>query len=1245
MGASPTSKASIETRIVLISLDGHLGAVVDRAHEQLRAELPGIKLSFHAASEWARRPETLDACRADIAKADIIVASMLFMEDHIQAVLPDLQARRDSCDAMLGCLAASEIVQLTKLGQFDMSKPATGPMALVKRLRGSGDKAKAGAKQMKTLRRLPRLLKYIPGTAQDVRAYFLSMQYWLAGSEQNITNLVKHLIHRYAAGPRRALRGAVPPLPPVEYPDTGLYHPRMQPPVGTAVSALPLNRANRPRVGLLIMRSYVTAEDTGHYDGVIDALEARGLRVVPAYASGLDAREAIERYFVKDGSPTIDALVSLTGFSLIGGPAFNDSEAATELLQELDVPYVCGQALEFQSLSEWGQGANGLTPVEATMMVASPELHGATNPIVFGGRADHGSTCSGCNRKCHFDDGQRRMRACPERTDMLARRVERLISLKRSDRADRKIAITLFNFPPNGGAAGSAAHLDVYTSLYNFLCKLQLEGYSVEIPESVDALRTTLLGGNSERYGTDANVGAKLPVDAYVRREKRLAEIEAEWGPAPGRHLSDGRNLLILGETFGNVFVGFQPAFGYEGDPMRLLFDKSFTPTHAFAAYYRYLKSEFRADAIVHFGMHGALEFMPGKQVGLSDKCWPDSLIGDVPNVYFYAANNPSEATLAKRRIGAVTISHLTPPLTEAGLYKDLIGLKASIDRWRKRDPGASTASDELAALIQAEAVMLDLAPETPVWTSRSEAEIERLRQDLIELESSLIPEGLHVAGEIAPADMRAEMLKTLPTQDEGAPFDTAAIEAIAAGASAQRVASEYGLKDRLGALSHLQEVNQALSQSTELEALVHALDAGFTPPVAGGDLIRNPDILPTGRNIHGFDPFRLPSPFAVKDGTRQADLLIDRYEKDHGQAPESIAVVLWGTDNLKSEGAQIAQVLALMGAKPRTDSYGRLAGADLIPLDELGRPRIDVMVTLSGIFRDLLPMQTRLIASAALAAAQADEPDNMNFIAKHVRAYIAEHGCDLETAALRVFSNADGAYGSNINQLVEEGCWNDEDELADAFSRRKSFAYGQIGTPTQQSGLMQSLLGQVDMAYQNLESVEVGLTTIDHYFDTLGGIGRAAAKAQGSETSVYIGDHTRGQGAVRSLADQVALETRTRTLNPKWYEGMLRHGYEGVRQIEAQITNTMGWSATTRQVDPWVYQRMTETFVLDEDLRERLADLNPKACAKVANRLIEASERNYWQPDPETLAALIKAGEDLEDRIEGVTASAGAAA
>jgi magnesium chelatase subunit H len=300
--------------------------------------------------------------------------------------------------------------------------------------------------------------------------------------------------------------------------------------------------------------------------------------------------------------------------------------------------------------------------------------------------------------------------------------------------------------------------------------------------------------------------------------------------------------------------------------------------------------------------------------------------------------------------------------------------------------------------------------------------------------------------------------------------------------------------------------------------------------------------------------------------------------------------------------------------------------------------------VTLSGIFRDLLPLQIKLIAEAAYLAAAADEPLDQNFVRKHALSYQEQHGCDLETAALRVYGNAEGAYGSNVNHLVENSRWDDGDELAETYTRRKCFAYGRAGRPMQQAALLNSVLKDVDLAYQNLDSVELGVTTVDNYFDTLGGISRAVKRAKGGETApVYIGDQTRGDGVVRTLSEQVALETRTRMLNPKWYEGMLEHGYEGVRQIEVHVTNTMGWSATTGQVQPWVYQQLTQTFMLDPEMRERLAKLNPTASVKVANRLIEASERKYWQPEAHVLEALRRAGEELEDRLEGVYEGASA--
>jgi magnesium chelatase subunit H len=421
-----------------------------------------------------------------------------------------------------------------------------------------------------------------------------------------------------------------------------------------------------------------------------------------------------------------------------------------------------------------------------------------------------------------------------------------------------------------------------------------------------------------------------------------------------------------------------------------------------------------------------------------------------------------------------------------------------------------------------------------------------------------------------------------------------------------------------------------------ELDGLMKALSAKFVEPVPGGDVIRSPDILPTGRNIHAFDPFRMPTAFAMSDGVKQADLLIETHES----LPRTVALVLWGSDNIKSDGVPIAQALSLMGAKPRFDDYGRLCGADLIPLAELGRPRVDVIMTLSGIFRDLLPLQTRMLAEAAYKAANADEPLDQNFVRAHALTYANEMGCDMEAASLRVFSNAEGAYGSNVNSLVDSSLFDNEDELADAYEARKSFAYGMDGKATKNPSLLQAALKDVDVAYQNLESVELGVTTVDHYFDTLGGIARAVKRAKGgAEAAVYIGDQTRGTAKVRTLKDQVALETRSRALNPKFFEALLEHGHEGVRQIEAQITNTLGWSATTGQVDPWVYQKLSETFVLDTDMRERLAALNPQASVRMASRLLEASDRDYWQPDEQTLNDLQDAADALEDRLEGVAA------
>jgi magnesium chelatase subunit H len=1239
---SPVDGASAATpvRVVIVTLDRHLGGVVARAQADLRRNIPGLCLTLHAATDWAEEPGALDRCLADIATGDIIISTMLFIEDHVRCVLPALQARREQCDAMIGAMSAGEIVRLTKLGPLRMDKSDKGPLALIKRMRGSKGKS-SGAGQMAMLRRLPKILRFIPGAAQDLRAYFLTMQYWLAGSQDNIGAMVAFLVGRYADGPRRAVRGAIDAAEPKAYPDVGVYHPRALNRMGEDLDVLPQSeREIDGVVGLLVLRSYVLGEDTGHYDGVIAALEARRLRVVPVFASGLDGRPAMERFFIKDGLPCVDAVVSLSGFSLVGGPAYNDAKAAEEMLARLDVPYISAQPLEFQTLEAWGASGAGLSPVESTIMVAIPELDGAVAPMVFGGRSEGaGRPCQGCSRRCCFPAsvGAPRMQACPERAEALAGRVARLVRLRKAARADRNLAIVLFNFPPNAGAVGSAAYLAVFASLHNTLKALKTAGYEVEVPATVDEVRKRLLGGNSERFGTDANVHVRIPAEDHLRRERHLCEIEGQWGPAPGKVLSDGRSIFVLGAQFGRVLVGLQPGFGYEGDPMRLLFDKSFAPTHAFSAFYRYLREDFAAHAVLHFGTHGALEFMPGKQVGLSADCWPERLIGDLPNFYLYAANNPSEGAIAKRRSGAALISYLTPPISQAGLYKGLVDLKASIHRHRACGPQAPDLA-ALTALIEEQACALD------IFAPAGRDTVPAIAEQVFELEQTLIPSGLHTVGEALSAEARLDLLAAMSRSQGGEEPAVAALRAIVDGASAQAAMPLSGLaqnKETLALLTELAQSDRLLARDHELEGIVHALDGGYIRPAPGGDLLSTPAILPTGRNLHGFDPFRLPSVFAVRSGAAQAQILLDRHTAETGAMPESVALVLWGSDNLKSEGVPIAQALSLMGARPRFDSYGRLCGAELIPLAELGRPRVDVLITLSGIFRDLLALQVKMLAEAAFLAADADEPLELNFIRKHALEHQAEQGCDLETAALRVFSNADGAYGANVNQMIDSGCWTDESELADVYQARKCFAYGRAGKPVRQSSMLQNILKRVDLAYQNVESVELGVTTIDHYVDTLGGISQAVRRAKGVEAPVYIGDQTAGAAKVRTLAEQVALETRTRMLNPRWYEELLKHGYEGVRQIEAQVTNTMGWSATTHQVAPWVYQQIGETYVLDAKMRARLAELNPVASARMARRLIEACERKYWTPDDATLAALHQASDELEDGLEGVAHAA----
>jgi magnesium chelatase subunit H len=595
---------------------------------------------------------------------------------------------------------------------------------------------------LKWTARLPKLMRYVPnaGPVRDAKIYLVLMSYFLQPTPRNIESMILLALKSYSDDER--LRSMEVPQPE-SVASVAIYHPdapalfesfeeyqswysrtgsksKDQSSKSNASSLNP-----NTTIGLLLMRPQILSNSRKHYDALIRAIEAEGLSVIPAISTLMDNREACEKFFVtkgtisplpasgegqgvgttsrsfssptplrqrraeqNDGLPTsrphkarISQIVSLTGFSFVGGPALNDSEAAADYLKELNVPYRSLVSLDAQTIESWRESFTGLNPVQTGMQVAIPEIDGATEPFVFGGIPSRGVAPTPLDDRCV----------------RVAKRIKRWNRLQTANRSDLRIALVLYCFPPNKGNIGTAADLDVFASVFDLLGQLKAEGYTVRAPRSSEDLRELLLHGNSDEFTTNANVAYRMPVHEYRELNPFVAEIEREWETAPGAINARDNELLIQGITLGNIFIGVQPTFGFEDDPMRLLMSKGGSPHHGFAAFYTFLEKVFKGDAVVHVGTHGAMEFMPGKQVGMSGECWPDRLLGELPNIYIYSVNNPSEGTIAKRRSYAELISYLTPPIENAGLYRGLATLKDLISNYR-----SSTDEDERARLYEA---------------------------------------------------------------------------------------------------------------------------------------------------------------------------------------------------------------------------------------------------------------------------------------------------------------------------------------------------------------------------------------------------------------------------------------------------------------------------------------------------------------------------------------------------------------
>ncbi|WP_375474219.1 magnesium chelatase subunit H [uncultured Nostoc sp.] len=1304
-------------KVVYVVLESQYQSALSQAVRTINANNPNLAIEISGyLIEELRDPENYEEFKREIESANIFIASLIFIEDLAQKVVAAVEPHRDRLDVSVVFPSMPEVMRLSKMGSFSLAQLGQSKSAIAQFMRKRKEKSGAGFQDgmLKLLRTLPQVLKFLPmDKAQDARNFMLSFQYWLGGSPENLENFLLMLADKYVfKGLEKQNFAPSTYEQPVVYPDLGIWHPLAGSMFEDVREYLNWYTARKdissdlkdplaPCVGLVLQRTHLVTGDDAHYVAMVQELEALGARVLPVFAGGLDFSKPVDAYFYEPNTniQLVDAVISLTGFALVGGPARQDHPKAIESLKRLNRPYMVALPLVFQTTEEWMDSDLGLHPIQVALQIAIPELDGAIEPIILSGR----------------DGTTGKAIALRDRVEAVAERALKWANLRRKPKLDKKVAITVFSFPPDKGNVGTAAYLDVFGSIYEVMKALKNNGYDLpELPESAEALMQEVIHDAQAQYNSpELNIAYKMSVPEYEALTPYSHRLEENWGPPPGHLNSDGQNLLIYGKQFGNVFIGVQPTFGYEGDPMRLLFSRSASPHHGFAAYYTYLEQVWKADAVLHFGTHGSLEFMPGKQMGMSGDCYPDNLIGSIPNLYYYAANNPSEATIAKRRSYAETISYLTPPAENAGLYKGLKELSELIASYQTLKDSGRGIPIVNSIMDKCRIVNLDKDINLPDTDARDMSADDRdnivgnVYRKLMEIESRLLPCGLHVIGKppsaeeaiatlvnIASLDRQEEELQGLPgiiansigrniddiyqNNDRGILADVQLLQDITLATRAAVTALVQEQIDAEGRVSFVSRLNffnmgkkepwvealhkagypkvdtatlkplfeylefclQQVCADNELGALLRGLEGEYILPGPGGDPIRNPDVLPTGKNIHALDPQSIPTTAAVQSAKIVVDRLLVRNKSENdGKWPETIACVLWGTDNIKTYGESLAQIMWMVGVRPVPDALGRVNKLELISLEELGRPRIDVVINCSGVFRDLFINQMNLLDQGVKMAAEADEPLEMNFVRKHALQQAEEMGVNLRQAATRVFSNASGSYSSNINLAVENSTWDSEAELQEMYLNRKSFAFNSDnpGIMDESRQIFESTLKTADATFQNLDSSEISLTDVSHYFDSDPTKLVANLRGDGKKPASYIADTTTANAQVRTLTETVRLDARTKLLNPKWYEGMLNHGYEGVRELSKRLVNTMGWSATAGAVDNWIYEDTNETFIKDEEMQKRLMNLNPHSFRKVVSTLLEVNGRGYWETSEDNLDRLRELYQEVEDRIEGI--------
>ncbi|MFM9556791.1 cobaltochelatase subunit CobN [Streptomyces caniscabiei] len=1047
--------------------------------------------------------------------------------------------------------------------------------------------------------------------------------------------------------------------------------------------------ADGPTIAVLYYRAHHMSGNTAFVGALCEAIEEKGARALPLYVASLRAPEPELIEELRAADAIVTTVLAAGGTKPAEASAGGDDESwDAGALTGLDVPILQALCLT-GSRSAWEESDEGVSPLDAASQIAVPEFDGRLITVPF-------------SFKEIDEDGLPAYVADPERAARVAGIAVRHARLRHIANADKRLALVLSAYPTKHSRIGNAVGLDTPASAVALLRRLREEGYDfgtdAEVPGLAsgdgDELIRALIeaGGHDQDWLTEEQLArnpVRIPAADYRRWYAGLPEelrtsVEEHWGPPPGemfvgRSANPEGDIVLAALRFGNLLILIQPPRGFGENPIAIYHDPDLPPSHHYLAAYRWIAARaddggFGADAMIHLGKHGNLEWLPGKNAGLSAACGPDAALGDLPLIYPFLVNDPGEGTQAKRRVHATLVDHLVPPMARADSYGDIARLEQLLDEYAQissMDPAKLPAiRAQIWTLIQAAKLDHDLGLDDRPEDDGFDDFLLHVDGWLCEVKDAQIRDGLHVLGN-PPADadrvnlvlaiLRARQIwggtQALPGLREALGLDESAATRVTADEAEAKARALVERMEELGwdpdsvPDEHGEQVTAILefaarevvprleATTAELHHVVHALNGGFVPAGPSGSPLRGlVNVLPTGRNFYSVDPKAVPSRLAWETGQALADSLLERYRADNGEWPTSVGLSLWGTSAMRTAGDDVAEALALLGVRPVWDDASRrVTGLEAIPAEELGRPRIDVTLRISGFFRDAFPHTIGLLDDAVRLAASLDEPAEANHVRAHVQADLASHG-DERRATTRIFGSRPGTYGAGLLQLIDSRDWRTDADLAEVYTVWGGYAYGREldGRPAREE--METAYKRIEVAAKNTDTREHDIADSDDYFQYHGGMVATVRALRGTAPEAYIGDSTRPETVrTRTLVEETSRVFRARVVNPKWIEAMRRHGYKGAFELAATVDYLFGYDATTGVIADWMYDKLTETYVLDETNREFLQQANPWALHGIAERLLEAESRGMWEkPDPAVLEGLRQVYLETEGDLEG---------